>query len=1062
MNETNKLRQAALLLGAIFMLGTGGHAGAAPAGAIVEKSGVAGGFCVVLGGNDAALPMAIGKEGPFVVQTLCPDEKTRDAFRAAIREGGQYGAVSAVALDDADHLPYSQNLINLVVVRDPALGAPLRQEIGRVLAPFGVCVVEDGALPPADVDALFREAGLERLEGVSPAAARKPWPREIDEWGHFLHGPDGNPVARDEVVAPPERYRWVSEPRWLRSHETDSSVSTLVTSHGRLFSIIDEAPIGLPGQHSLPDKWSLVAQDAFNGVVLWKVPIHRWGWREWKTTWFTNRPGDFPLNRQKRLVAAGDKVYVTLGYRAPVSQLDAATGEILQTYDGTERTSEILHLDGTLILSVQSGKEVRVVSVNAESGKTNWTTSKAYGGTTTDYLKFTSRYADLEQPDIDPTLNTATDGKVVAFLDGKDIVAIDFATGDEKWRREFPRAEADANAGSIPAGENLWVGTMIVSDGVVIHASPNKLAGFAADSGDLLWEQPKKYIGHLWYEWKDVFVIDGLVWTWSDELLQETFKSGVKGTQKTLAPVSVKGYDLHSGKLAKEVPLGNIFKTQHHHRCYRNKATTHFILASRRGTEYVDLAEGKHTVHNWVRGTCHVGMMPANGLQYAPPHPCRCYIDEKLSGMIALAPAASLENPVEPAGGPESGPAFGEVKDAAEAGAEDWPAFRRDSLRSGSVQTAVPAKLRTLWEVRPGGKASPPTVVGGRLYFSLIDEHQVVCLDAGDGHEVWRFFAGARIDSQPAWYRGMVLFGSMDGSVYCLRASDGELVWRFRAAPGRRAIGAFGQLESAWPVHGSVLVLDDVVYLTAGRSSQLDGGITLYALDVFTGEKRHETALEGPDYDVENMGEVNFGLPMGTLADILSSDGERIYMRSAAFEKDLYPARGTPEMSTTYGFLDDTYFKRIPWKYGQGNDYGRLMVCDQRSVYYVRMFDSLRGLDPTVFFTPGQQGYLLVGKDPGKEKNSWMERIPVRIRAMALTPERLFVAGPPDVVDPKDPLGAFEGRKGGLLYVFDTAAGKELAHYPLDAAPAFNGIAAARSRIYLTGDDGSVVCFGGE
>jgi outer membrane protein assembly factor BamB len=185
-------------------------------------------------------------------------------------------------------------------------------------------------------------------------------------------------------------------------------------------------------------------------------------------------------------------------------------------------------------------------------------------------------------------------------------------------------------------------------------------------------------------------------------------------------------------------------------------------------------------------------------------------------------------------------------------------------------------------------------------------------------------------------------------------------------------------------------------------------------------------------------------------------------MRNTAFEKDLGPARGKPVLSPGFGYLDDTYFKRIPWKHGSGNDYGRLMVCDGSSVYFVRMFDSLRGLDPTVFFTPGQKGYLLVGKDTGGTKQSWMGRIPVRIRAMALTTDRLFVAGPPDVVDPKDPLGAFEGRRGGLLYVFDTGSGQELAHYPLAAEPAFNGIAAAGKRIYLTGTDGSVVCLGGE
>jgi hypothetical protein len=30
----------------------------------------------------------------------------------------------------------------------------------------------------------------------------------LDEWGHYLHGPDNNAVARDTVVGPPRRFQW--------------------------------------------------------------------------------------------------------------------------------------------------------------------------------------------------------------------------------------------------------------------------------------------------------------------------------------------------------------------------------------------------------------------------------------------------------------------------------------------------------------------------------------------------------------------------------------------------------------------------------------------------------------------------------------------------------------------------------------------------------------------------------------------------------------------------------------------------------------------------------------
>ncbi len=1003
---------------------------------VLLTSAHAGGLYVIVGAKDADQALVIAKQGNLV-HCLAPDAKTRDALRRS--------SIFADVLSGS-RLPYADNLVNTLIVND---GSQVpKEELLRVLVPNGVAHI-----------------GGKKIV--------KPWPKEIDEWTHYLHGPDGNAVANDRVVGPPKHYQWIEGPMWLRSHETDSSVSTLVTAQGRLFAIVDEAPISLVGQHSLPDKWFLIARDAFNGMLLWKVPIRRWGWREWKDTWFNSRPGDIPLNIQKRLVAAGDKVYVTLGYQAPVTELDARTGEILQTYAGTERTNEILFHNGTLILSVLSGDAVKVMAVNAATGKTLWTSAKTFKGTTTDYIKWVITPVSPTIPKLDPALNIATDGQVVALIDGPEIVCLDARTGVEKWRAAFPAVEDDKTAGRIEGGGNLWVGALIVRDGVVLNASPSKLAAFSADTGKVLWSQPKKYIGHLWYEWKEVFVIGDLVWTWSAELESGEFKGGRKGKQRTQWPTTVNAYDLKTGALKKEISTGQIFAAHHHHRCYRNKATVRYILASRRGTEYVDLENSRHTVHNWVRGTCHVGMMPANGLQYVPPHPCQCYIDEKLNGFFALAPARGGEKREERGERLERGPAFALTTHHSPLTDSDWPTFRRDAARTGSVDTQVADNAAPLWNVKLGNSATPPIAVGDRVFAAIPDEHRVVCLNARDGKKLWEFAAGGRIDSSPTWHNGALLFGSADGWAYCVRASDGALAWRFRAAPEERLITVHGQLESAWPVHGSVLVQDNKAYFSAGRSSQLDGGIHLYALDAATGKLLHQTKLEGPDYAMNTAGklvmrppptdgpgefETNFGLPEGYLSDVLMSDEDRIFMRATSFDKELKLQRGKPDLLPRSGYLDDTYFKRTPWTF-QG-EYGNLIARDKDSVYFVRQFDSLKGLDPTVFFTPGAKGYLLFAKNVGEKKESWLLRIPVRVRAMAQTSNLLFVAGPPDVVDAKDPLGAFEGRLGGLLYAVDSTSGKKVSELKLASPPVLNGIAAANGRLFVATVRGDILCLG--
>jgi outer membrane protein assembly factor BamB len=1002
---------------------------------LVEQATLPGGVIVHVGCRDGRFTDALRVTGTFLVQGLDADPANVAKARAYLRDRGVYGPVS-VRQWGGRRLPYTENLINLIVVEDDVDLAG--DEMLRVLAPNGTAFVRQGD-------------GWQKLV--------KPWPEAIDEWTHYLHGPDGNPVANDRIVGPPKRYQWVSEPMWMRSHESDSSVRALVTAGGRLFYIVDEAPISLVGPNSPPDKWFLTAHDAFNGVRLWKLPIRDWGWRAWKPSWFTPRPGDIPLNIQKRLVATADRVYVTLGYHAPVSEIDARTGEIIRTYEGTANAAEILLHGDRLALTVLEKDRARVMLVDAKTGRTRWTSENAYGGTTTDYYRFRAMHGSVPPAKVDPTLNTATDGKVVALLDGQDVVCLDVETGREKWRSTFPLVEADHKAGNINAVNKLWRGTLIVRDGVVLHASPNQLAAFAADSGRTLWTQPKKYLQHLWFEWMDVFVIDGLVWTWSAELDRGPL-AGSK--QRSTWPRSVNGYDLHTGRVARKVQLGNIFKTHHHHRCYRNKATSRYILASRRGTEYVDLETGSHTVHNWVRGTCHLGMMPANGLQYAPPHPCVCYIDEKINGFNALAPARA-ESQSRPAQRLHKGPAFGQARGPA-ARAEDWPTFRGNALRSGSIQTEVPVQPELRWRKELGQTPAAPIAVGGRLFVPVVDEHCIVAMNASDGTQLWRYAADARIDSPPTYHEGTLLFGSSDGSVYCVRAADGQLAWRFRGAPENRFIAAFDQLESAWRVHGSVLVTNGVVYFAAGRSSQLDGGLFLFGLDAATGQVRYERKLEGPFYDVNNVTQ-NYGLPMGTLPDVMQSDGRSIRMREMVFDAALRPQRTSRAgrgswLYSKAGMLDDSYFKRTPWTLGLKGDFARLIVHDADTAYFVRMFDSLQGLDPKVYFTAGDKGYLLfaVGKEGSKER--WKQRIPIRVNAMLVTDNHLVVAGLPDVVDPEDPLGAFEGRRGGVLCIFDKTTGREISQQTLPSPPVFNGLAAARGRLFVTMQDGAVACLG--
>jgi len=1031
---------------------------------ILDATGVQGGIIVHFGCGDGRLTAALHVNDRYLVHGLDADQQDVDRARRYIQSLGMYGKVSVGQLTSRS-LPYADNLVNLFIAED--LGQVQLHELMRVLAPRGLAYVK-------------RQGKRTKMV--------KPWPEDIDEWTHWLHDASGNAVARDQVVGHPRRLQWAAEPLWQRHHDTVPSTTAMVSARGRLFYISDEAPACLDG--SVPDKWFLVARDAFNGVLLWKRPIPEWGWGQWSTEW----KGRFniPPHLPKRLVAAGDRVYVTLNFNAPLTALDAATGKVLRVYEGTNNTDEILYRDGLLILSVN--QETRkpskhnktpvrkfVCVFDADSGEMLWRKG-SYSGL---HGKFSSAepFGRLE---------LAVGDDQIFLVDHDAIVSLDLKSGDQRWRAARPQIQEHLIGYGVRMSD---MSVLLYQDEVVLfaqpqmkkkrswHSLPGTLYAYRAEDGELIWQHQYGGWSHNWQP--DVFVVDGLVWVHEH---QSVLMEGHDIADKDNIDYAVIGVDLKTGELKRRFSTKQSFTVGHHHRCYRNKATTRFLLASRRGVEFLDLASGENHLHHWARGACLHGIVPCNGLLYLTPHPCDCYIATKLNGYFALAPQSSRMPSAEEQVNSqrlEPGPAYTGARNTKPKtpNADEWPTFRHDSLRSGSTSTRIPTDLEISWDVAVGGRLSPPVIADKKLFVTSIDQHRVITLDAFDGETIWSFTAGGRVDTPPTIYRGLVIFGSADGWVYCLRAADGQLAWRWRAAPRERLAVAFGQLESAWPVHGSILVEDDpstdlgqaVAYLAAGRSSYLDGGIFLYALDLVTGKALSKQVLYSPDPDTGKMPPGDARTIPGTLADILVSDGPSIYMRQEkVFARN---PENRDHLFTTAGFRDDSWFNRTRWAVGAVAQ-AQLLVFDERTAYGIQAYPSIK---PSNFFRPGDRGYLLFAAQltaPQSDRPSassarrsgnkrglrplWAARIPVRVTAMVLAGEALFAAGPPDVVPDDDPYAAYEGHKGAKLWAVSALDGAKLAECELKHEPTFDGMAAAYGRLYLSLNDGSVVCLGGK
>jgi len=1046
---------------------------------ILDVTGIKGGLIVHLGCGDGKLTAALHVNDRYLVHGLDTDTHAIIQARKYIQGLGLYGKISVCKFDGRD-LPYTDNLVNLLIV-EKNCGVP-KEECLRVLAPQGVLYFKSG----------------NKWDKII-----KPRPESIDEWTHHLHDAGGNAVANDRIVVPPSHLQWTAGPHWARSHGWTPIVSAMVSTGGRVFYICDETLTCLEG--TVPSKWFLVARDAFSGVLLWKCPVPNWGSDRFSRTLDTGEGvasvGRFtmPSHIGKRLVAVDDTVYVTLGANAPVTALDAATGDEKQVYAGTVNADEILYADGRLIISLNPsgrpanavvrkgeappgapGKQVCVV--NAKTGHMLWKKGPFSGirvGQTQD------PFGRLEL--------AAGEGKVF-ILTTKAIECLNVNSGNTLWSINRPALPINAVRRMGFSGMFEYLLTvMVYHNGVVLlaqpepnthhtyHTMPGTLYAFDANDGRQMWKHSYGGWGHCTPP--DIFVVGDVVWAHvnAETEFGSVWGKGFKAKDSSVVNYRIQALDLRSGKSVREISTKEIFDVGHHHRCYRNKITERFLMSCRRGVEFVDLSTGENYQNHWVRSGCLLGYLPCNGLLYVTPHPCSCYINAKLTGFNALAPKRKSKdlkidaatNHIEP--NVVKGPAYGQIRHQQTAikNTQDWPTYRHDPQRSGASESAVNTDLKMSWRTNIDTKPSGLVIANDKVLVAGVDTHTVYAFNAENGNNIWSYMADSRVASPPTLHNGLAIFGSADGRVYCLRAIDGALVWRLDASLRHNFVTSFGQLESPWPVPGSVLLHDEKCWFAAGRSSYLEGGIRIYALDPMTAKVLQNKIIYSPDPETGKMTpEVSANLMSGLLNDIPATDGTNVFVRQMKVSSS--GGRNGEHLFSTGGYLDPSWFNRTFWQVGQARTSG-LMVMGKDVAYGVELYHSRsreRG------FNPGSMAYRLKcmplkatarsSKNKQAIKNRrqqgpkplWEKRIGIRVTAMIRTGGTIFVAGSPDVVDPEDPHGAWEGRKGGILAAFAAGDGRKLAEYKLPAPPVWDGMAAACNRLFISTMDGYVVCMG--
>jgi outer membrane protein assembly factor BamB len=1050
---------------------------------IASLAGFHGGLVIHVGCGDGKLTASLRLADNCFVQGLEVDAKDVERARAAIRATGQYGPVSVIHWS-GKQLPYVDNLATLVICEDTGEVPP--GEIMRVLRPYGAAVVKRNGKWTVTVKP--------QLEGT-------------DQWEQHYHGADNNAVAQDTVVGPPRRYQWLGEPQWQRSHLAMPSINSMVSTKGRLFTVED---LGSAEHPALPGKQALVARDAYNGIVLWRVMF-----TDWHPIYIRNK--EMPVQIQRRLAAVGDVVYCTPGYSAPITVFDAATGAVIKKHTSTVGTMEFVHDRGVLYVVTGDQSDISqaltdpsrsalktslfrheaygpriarpddpkndIVAIDADSGNQLWkisgTDTKGYEGATLGVI-----------------------GDRVVFATSTELVCVDAANGKSLWRVPAP---------IVLKGPGGIAVSLVLSDRAAYLADSERLRAFRLADGQALWETPAT-INH--HKAPDVFLANGLVWA-----AAYSASTGRPAPALGLTRMGVNGFDPETGKLVKQIdqtmlgPMG-------HDRCYRNRITTrYYINTVTGGSDFLDLSSSAELPNPWIRSTCGIGPLPCNGLYYAGPPSCACCNSVMLNALNAMAAESGLTKSDQPIkvgteATLEKGPAFSAIANLNSPTSDsrgDWPTYRHDNARTGTTKNKVPAVLGKRWETKLGTRASAPVIAAGLVFAADVDGHAVCAMKAADGKIIWRFSAEGRVDSPPTYYQGLLLFGSRDGSAYCLRAADGALVWRLCPLE-RRLICAYGQPESPWPICGSILIRDGLAYFAAGRNSFTDGGIFVYALDPRSGKVVHQRRMYGPygknGFPIENR-EVVKGMSIeGFKGDVFIADDKLLYLRHQAFQSDLSPVAlqdvKQPHLIPSHGFLEAIPQHRSFWTIdtmlhydiptGRGGIHGDILVIDGSRFYEVRGYPPGR----TAWFDPRTSGYTLyagtygasakasadsaaagTGRRAAKQGRRrqararnrhaaivapslklWSSSIPLTGKAIALADDVLFVAGTP-VKFPQDDLAkAYEGRMGGILWAASASTGAKLAQYTLDAPPAWDGLAAANGLLFLSLADGRVICMG--
>ncbi len=789
---------------------------------ILNQTNRRAGICSMPRCSDGDLAVALIENSDLTIHVMHSDPEQVKKLQDLAKSKGYLGIRMYVEQGEMTTSPLADWLCDLVVITDlkqSDLTEELAKDINRTLSPYRGIVLLSG------VETASLETFCKLLKGYESSAfvvprssvasgvlARKPALKGADEWTHFMHGADNNPVSTDQVVKKPFNIQYITPP-------TVSAGGSSRFANGRFIEMQGQ-------QHKHGPTGSLDGliwcRNAYNGQLLWSFKLEQ-----------------HIEAKQPSVVVIGDTIYTVGGGKPEVWRYDAETGKQLDPISFGIDKSQVKWLaidDG--ILFVLMGR----VAPEFAPGTT-------YHGR-----------------------NPARDEIVKNKLNhGTAVLAYDLDAGRILWKYEeeknlIDNREIGAGYGRVVFLTEDPAREMKGSDEIV---KGKAVIALDSGSGRILWKNEDEHLATLKRRYQFIFgreyhpgLIVGpeairmrLIGIYGNDLFMIDAETGKTNWTILTDPKNKKsGAGSFSGFFAEGgyVHSKTVFNTE-----------------TGKRIKQLDQWDGGCGVRTWspagifgngngssigmdVKSDCHMGSFAAGGLVHVPRGWCHCKTVWR--GTFAFAPRGDLDVHAKAEGKRLiEGEAFNECGlRNADCGMKDWVTYRHDSNRSAGTPVSIPLDTKLLWTNQPKhsytfskayGKyqmarqdqPTEPVAAYGMVFHSGTDG-KVEAVDAETGKTAWTYWTAGRVYAAPTIWKGRVYIGGCDGYVYCIDAQSGKLAWKFRAAPFDQRIMNAMRLESRWPVLTGVLIHDGFAYFAAGLENSM--GVHVYALDAATGEQK--------------------------------------------------------------------------------------------------------------------------------------------------------------------------------------------------------------------------------